>query len=92
MRADLQIPVELFCQMVSYIMDHEDNSDSRYRAIMTGVYRKAEAMRRHDLYTTYKSSQIPAEKEQARQHYLDAVGMRASYRWEGSISTNDEDL
>lgn len=84
MKGKVQIPAILFFQMVLYVMNHEDNSDPRYRQIRRGIGQKMEAIHRHDLYTIYKTSHIPGKKEQARQEYLDSVGISPAFRWEES--------
>ena len=81
MKEKVQIPATLCGQMVLYIMDHEDISDSRYQAIMTGIDRKMKAIHRHELYTMYKSANTFEEKEAARQKYLHTVGITSSFRW-----------
>ena len=88
MTGRVQIPALLFFQMSLYIMDHEDDSDPRYRQIRRGIDQKMEAVHRHDLYTMYKTSHITKEKEQARQEYLDSVGTPSAFRWEET--TNEQ--
>lgn len=92
MKSNIQIPATLFFQMVLYIMDHEDPSHTMYQTIMAEVDRKIEALRRHDLYTLYKSAHTQEEKETARQKYLDAVGIEDSFRWEHHTSYDKKQL
>lgn len=88
MTGKVQIPAVLFFQMSLYIMDHEDDSDPRYRQILSGIDQKIEAVHRRDLYSKYKASHIFEEKEQARKEYLDYVGIHPAFRWEAS--SNDQ--
>ena len=81
MRKNIQIPQRLFCQLVLYVMDHEDREDPRYKAIMAGVEEKFNALRRHELYSRYKSSIDANAREKARQDYLDDVGIPPAFRW-----------
>jgi len=78
----IQIPYDLYHMMVLYICDHYDSLDSeRYTRILDGIHTKEEAVLRHQAYTTSKVHADPEKREQARQQYLDLVGMRDSFRW-----------
>ena len=59
MKTRIQISVSLFYQMALYIMEHEDASDPRYKNILFGIDQKMEAVKRHNLYTMYKTAQTP---------------------------------
>lgn len=81
MPKNVQISIELFLQLIRY---HylQDDSPELPGDITKGLESKLEAMIRHDLYSVYKNQQIsPAEREKARQDYLDRIGLRDSFRW-----------
>jgi hypothetical protein len=52
-----------------------------YPDIQKGLEQKVDAMMRRELYTKYKTAPTDEEKEQARQKYLDMVGMQRDFRW-----------
>lgn len=43
--------------------------------------RKLDAMICHERFTQYKTAATEAEREQARQRYLESIGMPADFRW-----------
>ena len=90
----LKIPQQLFDLMVAYIYDHYDEFDrTRFEKIHSGVNRKIEACLRHAAYSIAKSHPDSAERERARQMYLDMVGITESFRWpEGWTSSQPFDL
>lgn len=38
-------------------------------------------MFQHECFTRYKTAATEAEREQARQRYLESIGMPADFRW-----------
>lgn len=79
----VQIPQDLLYDLFRYFLTEQDPDDQEYthEAIITALEAKLEALVRHDLYTQSKTADTPEARETARQAYLDAVGMRQSYRW-----------
>lgn len=80
----VQISIPLFLSIVNYFVDRakeETDHPEEYEWIRSQLYKKVDAMYRHDLYTTYKTSKDPVKSESARQEYLDEVGMRESFRY-----------
>ena len=78
----IQISLNLYEMMASYVHDHYDPEDSwRYHRIIEGIEEKQETQMRHNAYSVYKTSRDPEEKETARTIYLDSIGMRKSFRW-----------
>ena len=75
---NVQIPYELFVDLVLYHLNGEDDFDEEIRQ---GLEQKLEAMVRHELYAKYKTALTPEEREEARQRYLDERGILQSYRW-----------
>ena len=76
----IQIPEKLFAQILCFFSSENPDPDLRH-AIERGIDAKIDAMNRRDYYTTYKTAESPQEREEARQRYLDSVGMKESFRW-----------
>lgn len=75
---NVQIPYELFVDLVLYhLNDEEDFQDD----IRQGLSQKLDAMLNRQLYTQYKTAPTEEQREQARQEYLDRRGVPQSYRW-----------
>ena len=74
----VQIPYELFVDLVLYHLNGEDDFDEEIRQ---GLERKLDAMLNRQLYSQYKTSPTEGQRERARQEYLDRWGVPQSYRW-----------
>ena len=73
----VQIPESLFVALMKYhVLEIEDCLPE----IKTGLEEKYEAMMRRELYTKSKTAKTEAEREEARQAYLDKVGMHRDFR------------
>ena len=82
----IQIPQELFVKMLKYFYGEEFELDDDelcelYSEIKSGFDKKLDAISRRDYYTEYKTADTAEAKEQARQKYLDAVGMHRDFRY-----------
>ena len=75
---NVQISQDLFCDLILY---HLYNNPSAEEAIRRELSRKLDAMLCHERFTQYKTAATEAEREQARQEYLDRRGVPQSYRW-----------
>ena len=75
---NVQISQDLFCDLILY---HLYNNPSAEEAIRRGLSRKLDAMLCHERFTRYKTAATEAEREQARQRYLESIGMPADFRW-----------
>ena len=75
---NVQISQDLFCDLILY---HLYNNPSAEEAIRRGLSRKLDAMLCHERFTQYKTAATEAEREQARQRYLESIGMPADFRW-----------
>ena len=75
---NVQISEELFFALLKY---HLVEMDDVLPEIKKGLEEKLEAMVRRDLYTKYKTAPTEEERENARQEYLEKVGMHRSFRW-----------
>lgn len=74
----VQIPYELFVDLVLYHLNDEDDFQDDIRR---GLSQKLDAMLNRQLYTQYKTAPTEEQREQARQEYLDRRGVPQSYRW-----------
>ncbi len=77
----VQIPYELFVDLVLYHLNDEDGFEDEIRQ---GLERKLDAMLNRQLYSRYKTAPTKEQREQARQEYLDRRGVPESYRWTAS--------
>lgn len=76
MEKRIQIPVQLYEQMVSYIRNHYDPLDSStYTAIQQGIEKKRDAEFRRIIYSSYKTADNPDTREMLRQLYLENSGV-----------------
>ena len=75
---NVSIPYELFSYLVDYHLKDEDCFEEEIR---DGLEEKLEAMQRREFYSRYKTAPDEAQREEARQEYLDSRGVPASYRW-----------
>lgn len=74
----VQIPYDLFLDLAMYHLRGEDAYEEEIRH---GLEQKLDAMLNRQLYSRYKTAPTEAEREQARQEYLDRRGVPQSYRW-----------
>ena len=74
----VQIPQELFVQLIRY---HLMEDDSRVDKIRIGLEKKLDAMVLRELYGKSKTALTEGEREKARQEYLDRCGIPDSFRW-----------
>lgn len=75
---NVQIPYELFTDLVLYHLRDENNYDEEIRQ---GLEQKLNAMLNRELYSQYKTAPTEEQREQSRQKYLDRRGVPQSYRW-----------
>ena len=74
----VQIPQELFVQLIHY---HLMEDDSHVDEIKIGLEKKLDAMVLRELYGKSKTAPTEGEREKARQEYLDRRGIPDSFRW-----------
>ena len=74
----VQIPQELFVQLIHY---HLMEDDSNANEIRIGLEKKLDAMVLRELYRKAKTAPTETEREKARQEYLDRRGIPESFRW-----------
>ena len=74
----IRIPEDLFYDLYLY---HVIGSDEPGARIKAELERKMEVLQRHDIYTKYKTAGDETAREEARQRYLDSVGIQRNFRW-----------
>ena len=80
MSKKIQISQEFFIMLYRYFQ-LRNHSDELYDQINAAIDEKFEKLINHDLYTKSKIAPTPEEKEQARQEYLDRVGISKNFRY-----------
>lgn len=76
----VQIPLETFLTLYR-LLEGWEVSESEITALKRIISDKFDALIRREYYTTYKTAPTEEEREQARQKYLDSVGMNKDFRW-----------
>ncbi len=74
----VQIPQELFVQLIHYHLMEDDNHVDEIRI---GLEKKLDAVVLRELYGKSKTAPTEEEREKARQEYLDRRGISDSFRW-----------
>lgn len=82
----IQITQDLFVKILKYFYSEEfelgdDELCELYHEIKSGIDKKLYAISRRGYYTEYKTADTAEAKEQARQKYLDAVGVHRDFRY-----------
>ena len=78
MSKQVQIPYDLYVELVKYFLGgYRDNEGF----IKSELNNKFESAIKRELYTLYKTAPTPEQREQARQDYLDKIGVPPSFRW-----------
>ena len=75
---NVQIPYELFFQLLQYFLMENYESEE---IIRQGLERKLDTMVNRELYSKYKTAPTEEEREKFRQEYLDRKGMQEGFRW-----------
>ena len=74
----VQIPYELFFQLLQYFLLENYESEERIRK---GLEKKLNAMVDRELYSKYKTAPTEEEREKFRKEYLDRRGIPENFRW-----------
>ena len=74
----IDLDLELFKKVLLACGESEEPAFQELNEVLLD---KLNRMILREQYTIYKTSNNPAEKEQARQHYLDAKGVPEDFRW-----------
>ena len=75
---NVQISQELFIRLIRLLVFESDEDTD---LIKKELEDKMEKLARHEIYSKFKTAPTEAEKEKARQDYLDMVGMHKDFRW-----------
>ena len=75
---NVQISSQLFFNLIRF---HLLEMEEVLPEINKDLELKIEALARRELYTKYKTAPTEEERENARQEYLDKVGMHRDFRW-----------
>jgi len=78
---NIQIGIELFVDLLDYIIRHAEEGEEQYERIRQGVLKKIDSLLKHELYTLYKTGATADVRAKARDEYLEAIGLQKSYRW-----------
>lgn len=76
----VQIPAELFVQLINYHL-YDRRTPELAERIRSGLDLKLEALVRRQLYTESRTADTAEAREKARQAYLDAAGIQEDWRW-----------
>lgn len=74
----VQISKKLFTALVRY---HLLESGEEQGLIKKELETKLDSLARREVYTKYKTADTEAEKEKARQEYLERVGIPQKFQW-----------
>lgn len=80
MQKSVQIPAGLFVQLINFHLYNRQDPELAEK-IRKGLDEKLEALARRQLYTDSKTADTAEAREEARQAYLDAVGIEKNWRW-----------
>ena len=75
---NVQIPYELFFQLLQYFLMENYESEE---IIRQGLERGLDTMVNRELYSKYKTAPTEEEREKSRQEYLDRRGIPENFRW-----------
>ena len=78
MQKNVQISYELFIDLIRFHLFGFDENEAK---IQKDLERKLNTMCDRELYTKYKTAGTDAEREEARQKYLDSRGIPEDFRW-----------
>ncbi len=77
----IQISYDLFKAIKEYIEANANPNDVRYEEVVRGIRQKEEALIQRTVYTIYKVAPSESTRADARNLYLDRVGVPSSFRW-----------
>jgi hypothetical protein len=79
MAKTVQIDFKLFIELYRSIVLEDESAD--FQHIKQELESKFQKMINHELYSKYKTAATDEEREQARQEYLESVGIPKNFRW-----------
>lgn len=81
MGKQVKIEYRLFIELYRLIVHDDVDSEESYKRIKHELEVKFQKLVNHELYSKYKTAMTEEEQEQARQKYLDEVGIHKNFRW-----------
>lgn len=82
------IPEQHYIDLMTYVGKHADPNDALYERIVEDNRKKQRAIMANALYTSYKSGKDEEARIDARQKYLDFVGVPEDKRWSPQQDVN----
>lgn len=76
--SNVQITQELFLKLIKHHLCGIDGFEDEIKA---ELQLKLDAQVKRELYSQYKTGSTEADREAARQKYLDKVGIPKNFRW-----------
>lgn len=76
----VRIDEALLVDLVKWHILGLQDADTEHR-INAGLQAKMDTLNKRALYSASKTAKNPAERERARQDYLDAAGVPEKFRW-----------
>lgn len=77
----VKIEYGLFIELYKLIVHNDVDSDESFKRIKQELETKFHRLVNHELYSKYKTALTKEEQEDARQKYLDSVGIHKDFRW-----------
>ncbi len=81
MGKQVKVELRLFIELYRLIVHNDVDSDESYERIKQELEVKFQRLVNHELYSKYKTALTEEEQEEARQKYLDSVGIHRDFRW-----------
>ena len=75
------ITSELMVALIKYHVINVRDDEEMNKFIVSELEDKLKRMCKHDVYTTSKTAPTEEEREEARQDYIDDVGIHPDFRW-----------
>lgn len=79
--SNVQIPWELFHQLIDYHLLIDEPSVELQEDIKNGLMKKLDSLTDRYYYSQYKTAAKPEDREKARQEYLNRKGIHKNFRW-----------
>ena len=80
----VQIPFKTFVELIVVTDDLLNNRElekDKVQNIYQVLINKLDAIEKRELYTKYKVAPTEEEREEARQKYLEKIGINKDFRW-----------
>lgn len=77
----VKIEYGLFIELYKLIVHNDVDSDESFKRIKQELETKFHRLVNRELYSKYKTALTKEEQEDARQKYLDSVGIHKDFRW-----------